>query len=404
MPGAYSASIGLWVDLGSSQERIQVNGVSHFFEHMVFKGTRQRNALQIAREIEERGGSLNAYTTRESTCFYARVVKEDFDLALDTILDLVMNPLLSEDDVRKERQVIAEEIRSYDDAPDEVAHDLFAARHFQGKGLALPITGTLKTLRQIGRPQLRSHHARILKKSRLWIVAAGNLDHADLVRQCQERLNLKKESQPIRFVPRRGSGQGGVILKKDVQQCNLVLGTSLLPAQNERERLSLSMMNMIFGDGMSSRLFQRIREDHGLAYSVYSAVDVYRPCQVLTIALGTDPRRQAKSLQLVREEARQLLLHGVTCDEIDRARTAMLGGMKLGLDSPSNRMNRLARQLIRQGEWVPMRELEKTIHQLNEDDIMQQIDAVFAKGKWAAAAVVPRQMKSFQLEPWLDFS
>jgi len=403
IPGAHSLSAGLWIGVGSAAESAAVNGVSHFFEHMVFKGTQNRSALQIAREIEERGGSLNAYTTREHTCFYARTVREDFSLALDTICDLAMNPLIEKVEVEKERKVIIEEIRSYEDSPEELAHDLFSEVHFAGQGLAFPITGTVKSVRKVGQDELRAHHQQILTQYPIVVVAAGNVEHDVLVGKAQELLAAKKSTnaQEFRVVP--GTGHGSVLKRKEVQQSNIIVGTSIAPISAGRQRLALSLFNLIFGDGMSSRLFQKVREDHGLAYSVYSAVDNFQGCRGFSIGLGTDPKRQQKALDLIHREVKILLKSGLRPGELERAKTAVLGGIKLGMDSPSSRMNRLARQILRSGKFTPFAALEKDLQAIDSSEVMEVVEEIFLRGVWAGAAVIPKVGTKVDLSPVLNF-
>ena len=403
MPGAYSVSVGLWVGVGSSAESELVNGVSHFFEHMVFKGTENRTALQLAHEIEQRGGSLNAYTTREHTCFYSRVVKEDFSLALDTICDLAMNPLIEASEVEKERKVIVEEIRSYEDSPDELAHDLFSGLHFAGQGLAMPITGTVQSVRRVGRPELMRHHRDLLTKHPIVIVAAGNVDHSDLVGRVRDLLERKRASRlPIPQV--KPGTHGGIVLKrKEVQQSTIVAGTSIALRKTGHQRLALTLFNMIFGDGMGSRLFQKVREDHALAYSVFSSVDNFNGCRSFNISLGTDPKRQQKAIELVRGEVLDFLKDGLRTDELERAKTAVLGNIKLGLDSPSTRMNRLARQVIRSGKYTPFSKLQKDLVLVKPNQLMEAVEEVFLQGTWAAAAVIPKDGPKVDMKALLDY-
>jgi predicted Zn-dependent peptidase len=403
MPGAYSVSLGLWTEVGSAMEPPAVNGVSHFFEHMVFKGTENRTALQIAHQLEERGGNLNAYTTREQTCFYARVVRDDFALALDTVCDLAMNPLLEKIEIEKERKVIIEEIRSYEDSPDELAHDLFSELHFKGQGLAQPITGTAKSVRRVGEAEIRAHHKKILQNYPMFVVAGGNVDHDALVGRVRDLLGSKTSAKSKILHVDPGTGTGVLIKRKEVQQCNVIAGTSIIAKTSGRQRLALSLFNLIFGDGMSSRLFQKVREDHGLAYSIYSAIDNFNGCRSFHIALGTDPKRQQKALDLIRNEILVLLRDGLRANELERAKTAILGGIKLGLDSPSNRMNRLARQVIRTGKFTPFAQVEKELAAIQPKEIMALVEELFLNGIWAAGAVIPKEGPKVDLSPLLGF-
>ena len=253
----------------------------------------------MASEIEETGGRLNAYTSREHTCFYARVIHEELPLALDTLCDLVCNPLLRSSDIAKERKVINEEIRSYFDDPEENAYDAFSMRHFNGQGLAYPIAGDLSSVSKIGAKQLRSHHKFILEQAPVWVVAAGNVDHQWLVQQTEELLATKTSTHRSGVVKHTyGKGKGAEQLRRDVKQSNIVIGASVPCSGDESKRAALGLFNRMFGGASSSRLFQSIREKHGLAYSVYSALDSYRSCRAFTINLGTNPLRHEKVVHL----------------------------------------------------------------------------------------------------------
>jgi len=402
MSGTASVSVGVWLPRGSRYEELTLNGLCHFYEHMVFKGTARRSALQIAREIEDRGGSMNAFTTKEHTCFYCRVVREDLPLALDVLSDLLMEPQLDAKEFEKERKVIIEEIRSYDDMPDELAGDLFAAAHYKGCGLARPIAGTVRSVKGIAREHMLDYQRAVLREAPLLLCVAGNVDHAWLVEQCQGYFRQKK-SGPLTVVDDYASATGCLVEYKEVQQANVVLGTSQSDL-GKRQRFALNIFNVAFGSGMASRLFQKVREEHGLAYSIYSNIDAQIGSRGFTISLATDVKKLPKAMQLIRGELLRFIKDGFEGDELERTRTNVLGGIKLGMDSTSNRQNRLARQLLRNGGYTTLAQTEKAIRALTADDIVAAVRTLVCSGSWSVGAVLPKGSKSVDLLSYLDFT
>lgn len=402
MSGAASVSVGIWLPRGSRYEPAEVNGLCHFYEHMVFKGTGKRSALQIAREIEDRGGHLNAFTTKEHTCFYARVVREDLDLALDVLSDLVMAPTLDIKEFEKERKVIIEEIRSYDDMPDELAGDMFGAVHYKGCGLAMPIAGTIRSVKGIAHQDLLDHQRAVLRESPLLLCVAGNVEHEWLVDRCQSYFQNKK-SGPLGVVDAYASHSASRVVYKEVQQANVVMGTSQADL-GKKQRFALNLFNVAFGGGMASRLFQRVREEHGLAYSIYSSIEAQIGCRGFTINLATEPRKLTKAMGLIREELVRFVQSGFAEQELERTRMNILGGIKLGMDSTSNRQNRLARQLLRNGSYTSLAQTEKAIRELSAQDVVEEVRSLVLKGPWAVGAVLPKGTKPIDLLSYLDFS
>ncbi len=401
MSGAASVSVGIWLPRGSRYEEIAVNGLCHFYEHMVFKGTRKRSALQIAREIEDRGGSLNAFTTKEHTCFYARVIQEDLSLALDVLSDLVMEPTLDTKEFEKERKVIIEEIRSYDDMPDELASDLFSAVHYKGCGLERPIAGTEKSVKAIPLSRMQDYQRGVLREAPLLLCIAGNVDHARLVEDCKKWFAPKK-SGPLTVSDNYKARSGSKVVHKDVQQASIVLGTSR-PDLGRKQRFALNIFNTAFGSGMASRLFQKVREEHGLAYSIYSSIEAQIGSRGFTINLATDVRKLGKAMRLVHDELVRFMNDGFVADELERTKTNILGGIKLGLDSTSNRQNRLARQLLRNGGYTSMTQTEKAIREMTADEVLASVADLVGNGSWAIGAVLPKGAKPVDLEPFLKF-
>lgn len=399
MPGALSVSAGVWLDLGSRDESPLTQGLCHFYEHMVFKGTQTRSPLQIAREIEDRGGHLNAFTSKDHTCFYTRTVSSDLPLALNLLADLLMNPKLEESEAKNERRVVIEEIRGYEDTPDDVVHDFFAKAHFANQGVAHPVTGTASTVKLFGRKQLLRQQRRVLESTPIFIVVAGNVRHQWLVEECSRLFSAKKAvTKPNRRIVKGFSGE--IIVRRTVQQANMVLGATLADG-DFKHRIALGLLNIILGDGMSSRLFQEVREKRGLAYSVNSAIDAWKGSRTLSIYLGTDPARAQKSLDAITAEITEICKNGLRTGELERAKCNLLGNLQVGLDSPSNRMNRLARQLLRRGSWTSPQEVLRKVQMVQKCHVESVIQTIFLESPWAFAAVLPRNgCKQLRWKDW----
>ncbi|MDR1759896.1 MAG: insulinase family protein [Fibrobacter sp.] len=388
MPHAESATIGAWIPRGSRHESPEEMGLSHFYEHLVFKGTENRTASEIARAVEDRGGALEAYTTRQETGFYAHVVREDVSFALEVIADLLMNPKMDALEVEKERKVILEEIRSYEDIPEEVAGDAFNALHFQGSGLAHPITGTLKSVKELTYEQVLKAKREVLTDLPLLVCAAGKVEHEKLVEEC-DRLFAKKRTGGKTLPVHYRSFSGTKVIKRDIQQSNLMLGTSFLKNEKYPDlRYALLLFHVALGSGMASRLFQKIREEQGLVYSIYASTDVYSDSFGLEMAFAAEKKRAEKALTLVWSELEKFLQNGFAAGELARTKQNILGGMRIGFDSTEKRVLRLAEQMLRYGYCTPVHEVKSRILSLNETDVMEMMRETVGKSAWALAAVV----------------
>lgn len=374
-------------------ENVDKNGISHFYEHSVFKGTKNRNAYDLVHEIESRGGYINAYTSREYTCFYSRISREDMDIALESICDMINAPKLSEDDANKEKGVIIEEIKSYDDAPDEYVQDLFAQALWEDKQLAQQVAGSVSSVRKLNYKDLRVHQKIIMNKSGMVVVVVGNISHAKICKDVQRLLPNKKSG---RLQERKWSKirPRNIQRYRDVQQSHVVMGTAI-PVENKHS-FSLAILNVILGEGMSSRLFQKIREDLGLAYSIYSGIDVHEFSRVFSIYMATDPKSVQKAVDAVKFEIALFLQNGISEEELENAKRNILGGMKMNLDSPSNCMNRLARSIIKYNRVVNLKDVEKGYTRLKVKNIMDTAELLFKDTKWAGAAVIPRGAKKIK--------
>ena len=399
MPHAYSVAMGVWIPRGSRHESKDEFGLSHFYEHLVFKGTENRSALEIARAIEDKGGNLEAYTTRQETGFYAQIERSHLDLAVDVIADMLMHPRMDKKEMEKERRVIIEEIHSYDDIPEEIVGDVFNAIHFKGCGIAHSITGNIKQVKALTHKQMLKYKEQVISEIPLLICASGKIDHAAFVELCAEKFAQKKVNGTSPADIYRAHNSVKVVQKQDIAQSNLFWGLSFDRALvDERTRCALSLFNVAIGAGMASRLFQKIREDKGLAYSVYSTADVYRDCTDWGVSLATEPHQLKTALDLSLNETRNFLKRGFNRGEFERTKTNILGGMYLGADSPEKRVVRMAEQMLHLGEFRTMEQSEKTIRSMSEDEVVETANQLFKEAKFSAAVIEPAGRKQTELD------
>jgi predicted Zn-dependent peptidase len=372
VPAMRSVSFGVWVAVGSRDETRTQSGVSHFLEHLLFKGTRRRNAMEISSAIEAVGGETNAFTTKEYTCYYARVLDADLSLAIDVMCDLVVDSVLAESDVETERGVILEEIAMHDDEPGEEVHDLFTGATYGDHPLGRLISGTVDTISPMSRRQILSFYHKRYAPPSIVVSAAGNLDHAVVVRQVREAFAaFDTAADPT---PRRGrSGTAGpapaarlgqlVVRDKDTEQAHLVLGGTGLARTDDR-RFALGVLNNVLGGGMSSRLFQEIREKRGLAYSVYSYTSQYADSGLFGVYAGCAPGKVDEVLSLTHDELHRVAEHGITLEELSRGQGMYKGSLVLGLEDTGSRMSRLGKGELLYDQL------------LSVDDLLARIDAV----------------------------
>ena len=357
MPQVRSVTIGVWLRRGSRNEPLKVNGISHFIEHLVFKGTQNRTAREIALAMDSVGGQMDAFTSKEYTCFYARVLDEHLEETVDLLADIVQRPLFDPTELERERQVVLEEIRMVEDTPDELIYDLFSQAFYRNHTLGRPIQGTVKTVRAMSRRQLLDFFRRSYRPEHMFIAAAGNLEHARVARLVRRAFGDLAPGPSGNGKLRAPRPRHGIVRrsKKDMKQLHLLLG---LPAYAEgsRGRFPLYVLNTILGGAMSSRLFQRIREERGLAYSVYSALHGFVDSGVLIVYAATGPGSGGEVIRLVLEELRSLRDEGPSEAELEAAREHLKGSLMLSLESTSSRMSNLARQEIYYGRQESLEE------------------------------------------------
>lgn len=390
MPGTYSANVGVWIPRGSRHEKQETNGLAHFYEHLVFKGTEKRSAFEIAHTIEDRGGNLEAYTTRQETGFYAQVVREDVALALDVISDMLMHPRFDPREMEKERKVIIEEVHSYDDIAEECVGDLFNEIHYNGSGLAFPIAGTVKTVRGLSREDLVECEREVLEDLPLTVCAVGKLEHEKIVDLVRENFADKKSGKKSRSDSYLANATRKTKSKKDLSQSNLFWGTSFDFRNGDIDFLrALGLFNVAFGADMGSRLFQKVREERGLAYSVYSMTDVYKDVLGWGVSLATAPHKMDEALEIAQAEFQNFLENGFAKGELERTKMNIVGGLRIGADSAEKRLMRLADQMLHLGRVYSMAETESQVKAFSEERLMELLREAFKDAPFATAVVKP---------------
>ncbi len=342
MPGAHSTTIGVWVLNGSRHENPEQNGISHFAEHMLFKGTERRSARDIALEIDSVGGVLNAFTSREHCCFYAKVLAEKTPLAIDILSDVILNSVFNLDEIEKERRVILQEIHMLEDSPEETVHDQFSEAFWSGHPLGMPVQGSLETVRNLSREMLLEHVNDCYRGGDLLVCAAGALDHDDLVAKLSIAFgDLAGGSLSAPCSPPKAH-RGIEVVEKDLEQVQICLGTLALP-QNHPQRFEAYLLNTILGGSMSCRLFQSIREEQGLAYSIYSYLSNYVDTGSLVVYCATGPENVPLAISLILDELRRIKNEPVPMAELQSAKDQLKGSLLLSLESTDSRMTRLAK-------------------------------------------------------------
>jgi len=387
MPHVRSVSVGVWIDSGSRQETPEQNGISHFIEHMLFKGTTHRSAEDIARSVDSVGGNLDAFTGKEQVCFNTKVLDEHLSQAFDVLADLVLNPRFAEADVEKEKGVILEEIKMEADSPDYLVHEIFSSNFWKDHSLGKPILGTRETVGRFDSASVRGYYSAVYSPSNLVITAAGNLTHDRLVTLVRQYFSDLPPGRPL--TPGETPGTHARIAlrnKKALEQVHLCLGVPSYPLPH-RERFSCYVLNTLLGGGMSSRLFQNIRERQGLAYAVFSELSPYRDTGCLSIYAGTSIESARKVVESIVNEFRQLKQNSILPEELRRAKDHLKGSLMLSLESTSSRMSNLARQEMYFQRFFTLDELVESIEAVDAESV-QRIARTFFDPKQIALTIL----------------
>lgn len=389
MPSMRSISVGIWLLTGSRHERAEENGITHFLEHMVFKGTKNRTAEEIARSADSIGGHLDAFTAKECTCFSIKVLDEHLPRAFEILSDLVKNPLFQPDHIGKERQVIEEEIKMVKDTPDDLVHELFTQAYWRGHPLARPILGTRQTVGRFNRTRLSDYFRSHYTPGNMIIAAAGHVDHGEVVDLVQGEFGASPSG------PRRKRSPAPVPhphlkrqSKEDLEQAHIVLGAPAYP-QTHKKRFACYILNTVLGGGISSRLFQNIREKRGLAYAVFSSLNAFRDAGCLSVYAGTATQSARDVVRLIVEEFRRMKETPLSEEELQRAKDYLKGSLLLSLESTGSRMANLARQEMFFGRYISLDEIAAGVDGVTARDVLRVAGNIFATDRIALTVLSP---------------
>ncbi len=385
VPGQRSATIGVWVGVGSRDESPALHGCSHFLEHLLFKGTPERSALDISIALDAVGGEFNAFTAKEYTCFHARVLDEDLPLAVDVLGDMVTSSSITTEDVDAERDVILDEIAMHDDDPDDVAHNLFSALAWGESPLGRPIAGTAASIEAMTRDQIRRFYQRHYRPERMVISVAGNVDHAAVVKLVRAAFSrrgfLDRQAEPSvtkQTTRSRKASTGLGQATRQFEQVNIVLGVQGITRSDDR-RFALGVLNAALGGGTSSRLFQEVREKRGLAYSVFSFASQHVDAGLVGVSVGCLPNKLEQVLDVVRAELAKIAQDGIDDEELTRGKGQLKGGLVLGLEDSASRMTRLGKSELVDDELLSIDEVLARIDGVTLEDVRSLAADLFSQ-------------------------
>lgn len=396
VPGVRSASVGIWVGVGSRDEHPNMAGAAHFLEHLLFKATPTRTALEIAQVMDGVGGELNAFTSKEHTCFYAHVLDDDLPMAIELVSDVALRGLCRAEDVDVERQVVLEELAMRDDDPEDLLGDAFLTALYGNHPVGRPVIGAVETVEAMTSAQLHNFHVRRYTPHRTVVAVTGNIDHQQVVELVLRGFNGHLDGD-IEPAPRRGGRLPSTgaptlsITEHDGEQAHLSLGVRAF-GRHQDERWALSVLNTAVGGGLSSRLFQEVREIRGLAYSVYSGVDTFADTGAFSVYAGCQPDNLAEVASVIREVLANVASQGITDAECARAKGSLRGSLVLGLEDPSSRMHRIGRSELNYGDHRTVNETLARIDAVTSEEV-RKVARTLLRRPFAAAVVGPYRKK-----------
>ncbi|MBO8128827.1 MAG: insulinase family protein [Peptococcaceae bacterium] len=390
IPHVRSVALGIWVDLGSRYEKQNVAGISHFIEHMMFKGTPRRTAQVIAEELDAVGGQLNAFTTKEYTCYYAKTLDEHFPLAADILTDMIFNSRFAQEDIDRERNVILEEIKMYEDTPDELVHDLLARAVWDGHPLGHPVIGNAQVIEDLSRESLLSYYEKFYRRGHMVIAVAGNIRHEQVLEQLapifETCITDGTQSRVLVSPPPKLSQTN--FQQKDTEQVHLCIGGPGLALSDERI-YAMQVLNTVLGGGLSSRLFQKIREQYGLVYNVFSYHSSYHDTGIFGIYAGLSPRNAEEVLNLTLAEVKTICDQGIPEEELSRAKNQIKGNFLLSLEGVNTRMSRLGKSELYLNQVLSPDEIVHRLEQVTSEDIKMLARVLFVKDGLCLASIGP---------------
>ncbi len=380
IPYVKSFSLGFWYNTGSRYENINNNGISHFIEHMLFKGTRKRTAKQISDEIESVGGYLNAFTSKENTCYYARGLAENFKKSYIVLSDMIQNPLFKDYHIKKEAGVVVDELHDIEDNPEELIFDKFEEMIFEGNTLSFPIIGTEKNISAFDSADLHKFHQARYKAKNLIVAVSGSVRHEEVVKLTQKYFNTKKYISNGNRKDFVSSSARDVVIDKDIQQVHCILGRPAYGYNNEN-RVKLSVLSVLLGEGSSSRLFQAVREKMGMTYQINSFLNSYLDVSAFGIYYSTNERHAEKVNKIVFRELKKLKETEVKPKDLKRVKEYIKGNTLLSLENTTNRMIRMATSILNYGKLIPVEEMMQKIDSVTAMDIIETANEMFDESK-----------------------
>jgi predicted Zn-dependent peptidase len=400
IPSARSISIGVWIDVGSRDEEDHENGISHFIEHMLFKGTKTRSAKKIASWLESLGGNLNAFTSREHTCYHAIILDEHLEQAVDILADLVMNATLTARNIEKEKLVVAEEIHEVRENPSDYIHEIFADSFWRGQPLGKSILGSGDIIRTFSRNDLKDYMARHYRAKRIVIAAAGNISHRRLIQIVREKIRVPDGNGSHGRPAKMPETQTFQFKTNNSQQNHVCLGFPGIPFEHA-DRYNLIALYTYLGLGMSSVLFQKIREERGIAYSIYTFADFFRDSGVLGIYFGTERKRLQEAIETTFKELKKIKKNRLPDSKMNKIKAQIKGHLTLSLESTIGRMSRLGRLELLSGKYTSLEDVLKSIDMLKSEDLIETARKILRADKLTVASLGPASKEDIKK---IDFS
>lgn len=396
IPYVKSISLGVWINAGSRIEDEEISGVSHFIEHMLFKGTKNRTSKQIASEIDNLGGQINAFTSKECTCYYVKLLNSHIDIGIDVLSDMILNSKFDKEDLDKERSVIIEELKMYEDSPEDLAYDLLTENIYKDDALGMNIIGTEESLKRLNREKLLEYFNKYYVPNNSVISISGNFNFNEIINKIEEKFkNWKKRDVDIDI--KKAEFKSCFLSKnKDTEQVNLALSLEAVPLENDEEVYALAVINTVLGGSISSRLFQKIREEKGLVYSIYSSQSLYRKCGELGIFASMSNDHLKEVYESIIEEIKAMKKHYLTDIEIKESKEQLKGSYILGLESTSSRMMSIGRSLLLNNKVESTDDILKSIDNVDSEIVKIVIDKIFNLDK-LGVCIVGRNVEEIKL-------
>lgn len=387
IPYINSISIGVWVKSGSRYENEDNNGVAHFIEHMLFKGTKNRSSRRIAEEIEELGGQINAFTGKEATCFYVKLLDEHYKVGIHVLSDMIRNPLFDEAELEKEKSVIQEEINMYEDSPEDLVADIISSATWKTDTLAFSILGSSGSIRSMNRQKLFQYYSSIYTPENTVVSIAGNFDENEILSELETAFSgWTMEDEKVPFLSSPSISKELVVRSKDIEQLHLSLTLKGIEVGNDK-LYTLLAINNFFGGGTSSSLFQKIREEKGYVYTIYSFPSSYKNCGVFNIYFALNEQYLEDALDLIRKEMHSLVDRKMSSTDIKKSKEQLKGSYILGLESTSSRMFSMGKSELMLNKIFEPREVLSKIDEITDQDVNEMIDFIFSEGIYSAACV-----------------